>query len=187
MTVGVLAVHGDFSEHRSVLASLDVESREIRTLEDLAPLTHLIIPGGESTVMGGFLERTGMGKRIQKRVAEGSLAVFGTCAGAILLTKKITGKLPPHSLKLLDATIERNAYGTQHQSFEASITVLVVRPKITVAFIRAPRFTKMGKSVSVLAKHNGDPILVRQGRILASTFHPEVTGETAIHALFLKL
>lgn len=169
------------------MRSLKIRHHEVRSLKDLHRCTHLIIPGGESTVMSRFLELTGVGKGIQARVRDGSLAVYGTCAGAILLAKKVTGKHPPKTLKLLDITIERNAYGTQLQSFDARLNVKKSTPSIRVAFIRAPVIRKLEKGMKILGSYGGHPVLVRSGRVLAGTFHPELRDSTDLHALFLKL
>lgn len=198
--VGVLAFQGDFAEHIEVLRSLDVEAIEVRTLEELDRVNRLIIPGGESTVMAQFLEETGVGKEIVRRATlkpardasrrptkNSSLFVYGTCAGAILLAKKAIGKNAPQTLGLIDMEIDRNAYGTQIDSFETKLTVEGIPSLIPVAFIRAPIIRAVGKHVEVLASFENNPVLVRQGRILAGTFHPEVRGETRIHRLFLTL
>lgn len=187
MTVGVLSFHGDFAEHLDVLRSLKVKNLEVRSTDDLQKVSHLIIPGGESTVMSQFLSSTGVGKEIIRRVKEKSLAVYGTCAGAILIARKATGKNAPKTLGLIDIVVDRNAYGTQMQSFQADLAVKGFVKPLPVAFIRAPVITKNGKNVEVLAVHNGHSVLVKQGRILAGTFHPEVCGESAVHRLFLSL
>lgn len=187
MTIGVLAFHGDFAEHIEVLLSLKVKAIEVRSLEDLAKVDRLIIPGGESTVMSEFLESTGVGRTIQKRVNEGTLPVYGTCAGAILLARKVRGKNSPKPLKLINIVIDRNAYGNQPQSFSAKVSVRGIKEPMQVAFIRAPKITKVGRKVEILAVHDGDPILVRQGKVLAGTFHPEVRAEKRIHEIFLRL
>lgn len=187
MTVGVLAFHGDFAEHMDVLTLLKAKHCEVRNLDDLAKITHLIIPGGESTVMSQFLTDTGVGREIRSRVKAKSLAVYGTCAGAILLGTKVTGQNPPKPLGLLDMTIERNAYGTQAQSFARQLAVEGIATSVEVSFIRAPVITKVGKGVEVLATLEGKPVLVKQGRILAGTFHPEIRGEMAIHKMFLAM
>ncbi len=204
MQVGVLAFHGDFAEHLDVLRSMDVPAIEVRNLGQLAKVDRLIIPGGESTVMSKFLESTGVGEEIVRRSrishhssppvggrgkGEGGrpFVVYGTCAGAILVAKEVTGKNVPKPLGLIDITVERNAYGTQAQSFETRLKVKGVRSPINVAFIRAPIITRVGKGVEVLASHKGVPVLVRQGMVLAGTFHPEVRGNTKIHELFLNL
>ncbi|MSR87078.1 pyridoxal 5'-phosphate synthase glutaminase subunit PdxT [Candidatus Peribacteria bacterium] len=185
MTIGVLAFHGDFAEHLDVLKSLSVQCREVRSLADLDKVHRLIIPGGESTVMSRFLDESGLDKEIIKRVVQGSLPIYGTCAGAILLAKKVTGKNAPRSLKLIDMVIDRNAYGTQAQSFQTELKLKGMKKPLPVAFIRAPMITKVGEDVEVLASHNGFPVLVKQGSVLAGTFHPEVRGQDAIHRLFL--
>jgi pyridoxal 5'-phosphate synthase pdxT subunit len=185
--VGILAYQGDVAEHEAVLDMLKQKHRQVRTTDDLSGVTHLIIPGGESTVIGRFLGMWGLGKEIQKRVKAGTLAVFGTCAGAILVSRKIAGKNNPSPLGLIDIAVDRNAYGTQIDSFEAEIDVRGIGKHVPVAFIRAPKLTKVGKGVDVLAKRGDDPVLIRQGRVLASVCHPEARGETAIHRLFLGL
>jgi 5'-phosphate synthase pdxT subunit len=215
MIVGVLAFQGDFAEHIAVLHSLSVPAIEVRSLADLSKVSALIIPGGESTVIAKFLEESGVGKEISRRVgnkggkvgmvgklgsaeknngsgilpvcSSHSLIVYGTCAGAIILARKVTGKNAPRSLGLIDITIDRNAYGTQVDSFEAELKISGIKKPVPVAFIRAPKITRVGKGVEVLALHDGDPVLVRQGRVLVSTFHPEVRGDTRIHELFLRI
>lgn len=187
MVVGILAFHGDVAEHIEVLTKLKVQSIEVRTLDDLEKVDRLIIPGGESTVMSRFLYMTGMDRVIRKRVAKGDLAVYGTCAGAILVAQKVKGKNAPSPLGLINIVVERNAYGTQMQSFEADLKVRGISEPIHAAFIRAPIITKIGSGVEILSVFDGNPVLVRQGRVLAGTFHPEARGEIAIHKLFLSL
>ena len=185
MVIGVLAFHGDVAEHLAVLRSLKVAAKEIRTVAALEDCTHLIIPGGESTVIAKFLHESGLDKLIRIRVSRGDLAVYGTCAGAILLAKKATGLHAPDPLGLIDMTVDRNAYGSQMQSFDALVHVKGLKKPLPVAFIRAPKITNVAQSVGILAEYGGSPVLVRQGRMLAGTFHPEVRGETAVHEIFL--
>lgn len=156
-------------------------------MEEMTALTHLIIPGGESTVIARFLFETGLAREIQKRVSAEHLAVFGTCAGAIVLAGSIKGPHAPRVLKLLDCVIDRNAYGTQAQSFAARVSLR--RPKVTfsASFIRAPKILRAGGDVEILAVHEGSPVVIRQGRILAAACHPEMRGETVLHKLFLTL
>ncbi|HLD71799.1 MAG TPA: pyridoxal 5'-phosphate synthase glutaminase subunit PdxT [Candidatus Peribacteraceae bacterium] len=187
MKVGILAFHGDFAEHIEILRSLKHTPVEIRTLEDLKGIPKLIIPGGESTVMAAFLEMTGLAKEIQKRVRKKNLSVFGTCAGAILLAKKATGKHTPNTLGLIDLTVDRNAYGTQLDSFAATIKAKGIKKPMNVSFIRAPRFSNVGREARVLAEYQGSPILVEQGKVLVAAFHPEVRGETSLHEYFISL
>jgi pyridoxal 5'-phosphate synthase pdxT subunit len=183
MKIGVLAFHGDFAEHLQVLADLGTPAIEVRGLEDLKSVDKLIIPGGESTVMAKFLESSGVGAEIKRR----KMPVYGTCAGAIVLSKRATGKNSPKTLGLIDIDVERNAYGTQVDSFEAVLTVKGIKTPVDVSFIRAPVITRVGKDVEVLATYQGKPVLVRQGNILAGTFHPEVRGQTKIHEMFVDM
>lgn len=186
ITVGVLALQGDFAEHVSVLDQLKVrthyakatrvKSIEVRSAKDLETCDALVLPGGESTVMMKLLCQTGLDQEIIKRVQSG-MPVFGTCAGAILLSDS--------HLDLLDITIDRNAYGSQLQSFSDQITIEDIGT-IDAIFIRAPIIIRSGEHVSVLATLKEHPVLVRQGNILAATFHPEIQSDTAIHAAFLN-
>ena len=191
MIVGVLAFQGDFSEHIDVLRTLDAETMEVRSLDDLAQVDLLIIPGGESTVIARFLQETGVGKQIVARVrgehGAKPLSVFGTCAGAIVLAKEATGKNAPDTLSLIDITVDRNAYGTQVDSFEAELRVKGFLKPVNVSFIRAPKITRIGKDVVVLSSYKGMPVLVRQGRVMVATFHSEVRGAQEIHSAFLRM
>jgi 5'-phosphate synthase pdxT subunit len=176
ITVGVLALQGDVAEHINVIESLKVESLKVRSVEDLSKCDALIIPGGESTVMMKFLKESGLDQIIIKRASEG-MPIFGTCAGAILLSDSHLG--------LLDISVDRNAYGAQQQSFVDQIAVEGIGT-IDATFIRAPIITRTGEEVSVLARHDDHPVLVQQGSIFASTFHPEIGSQLVIHALFLE-
>ncbi len=213
MIVGILAFHGDVQEHRDVLSKMRVHSLEVRTVSDLAKVDALIIPGGESTVIAQFLEETGAGKDIARRAglkaemagkAERAglavlvdtqnfaslpkpLIVYGTCAGAILLAKKVTGKNAPKTLGLIDVAVDRNAYGTQIDSFEAELKISGIQKPVPVAFIRAPKITAVGKGVEVLAKFRSEPVLVRQGNVMIGTFHAEVRDSDEIHRMFLSM
>ncbi|UPA22009.1 pyridoxal 5'-phosphate synthase glutaminase subunit PdxT [Candidatus Peribacteria bacterium] len=185
--IGILAFQGDVAEHAAIFLKLGHTATEIRTRTDLTSITHLVIPGGESTVIARFLRETGVGEVITHKVSDGTLAVFGTCAGAILLATAATGKNAPTPLGLIDITIERNAYGTQRDSFEADIAVTGIPDAVHAAFIRAPRITQVGQDVTVLASYQKEPVLVQSKRVLAGTFHPEVRGDTALHHFFLSL
>lgn len=186
MTVGVLALQGGFAEHRSVLGSLGVRSCEVRTPEDLRAVERLIIPGGESTVMLRLLRESGMGEEIVRRQREGTLPLFGTCAGAIVLSSAVAdGSVEP--LCLMDIAVERNSYGRQLQSFRTEIDVAGALRPVSVSFIRAPRIVKIGGAAQVLATHDGEPVLVRQGGMIAATFHAELAGDAAVHELFLAV
>lgn len=186
MRVGVLALHGDVAEHIAVLKKLGEKSVEVRTEDDLETVDRLIIPGGESTVMSRLLWMDGLAEAIIKRVKKG-MPVYGTCAGAILLAERATGEHPPKTLGLMDIIVDRNAYGTQIDSFETALKIDGISKPVPVAFIRAPVIARTGKDVEILAMHENKPVLVRQGKMLAGTFHPEVRGETAVHRMFLAL
>lgn len=189
MIVGVLAFQGDFAEHIAVLSRMHVPSVEVRTKDDMSKIDALIIPGGESTVIAKFLEETGVGAEIVKRLksVKHPLRVYGTCAGAIVLARKATGKNAPKTLGLIDAVVDRNAYGNQINSFEAELKVSGIRKPVPVAFIRAPKITAVGKGVVILAKFRGEPVLIRQGNVMIGTFHAEVRASTDVHQLFLGI
>ncbi|MEX0665269.1 MAG: pyridoxal 5'-phosphate synthase glutaminase subunit PdxT [Acidimicrobiia bacterium] len=186
MKIGVLALQGAFREHREVLDALGVESTEVRTPEQVAGLDALILPGGESTTVGKLLDTSGLLPVLRERLHDG-LAAFGTCAGLILLSKRVIDGRPDQvSLDALDATVRRNAYGTQLASFEAALQVDGLgNDPFPGVFIRAPVVEAVGDAVEVLASHEGHPVLVRSGRIWASTFHPELSGDLRIHEHFL--
>ena len=189
MVVGVLAFQGDFAEHITVLHRLHVPSLEVRTIQDLSKIDALIIPGGESTVIAQCLHLSGVGREIVRRVKniQRPMLVYGTCAGAIVLAKNVTGKNAPRPLGLIDITAERNAYGTQADSFEAVLRIGGIHGSVRASFIRAPKITRVGKGVEVISKYKGQPVLVRQGNVLAGTFHPEAREETAVHGLFIRM
>ena len=178
--VGVLALQGDFREHKEALKRLGIEAKEVRKKEHLEGLKALIVPGGESTTIGKLAREYGIEDEVRKRVEEGSLALFGTCAGAIWLAKEIVGYPEQPRLGVLEAWVERNAFGRQVESFEEDLEVRGLGPFHGV-FIRAPAFRKLGEGVEVLAELNGLPVLVRQGKILASAFHPELTDDVRLH------
>ncbi len=185
MTVGVLALQGDFVEHLSILESMGIQTLEVRTPEDLSKVHRLIIPGGESTAISLLLESSGLKRAIVERVKAGTLPILGTCAGVILLAKHVTGKNAPSTLRLMDITVDRNAYGSQLQSFDEKIRIKGSSKPLNVSFIRAPRITATGKHVQVLATYGSSAVFVRQGSLFAATFHAEVKGISAVHALFL--
>lgn len=181
--VGVLALQGDFREHLAVLRRLEVPAQEVRTVEDLEAVDALILPGGESTTIARLMAKSGLDRVIKKR-GEAGMPLYGTCAGLILLAKELVEDRP-QPLGLLDVTVDRNAYGRQVDSFEADIHIKSMGPFHAV-FIRAPKITRCGPSVEILAEHDGAPVLVRQGNLLGSSFHPELTDDTRIHEFFLS-
>jgi len=185
MRIGVLAVQGDFEAHSKVLDQLGVERRLVKCAADLAGLDGLILPGGESTTQLKFLEEDGLWAAL-KKFAESGGALFGTCAGAILLAREVRNPAQP-SLALADFAIVRNAYGRQLASAVRSGNSKLKDQPLEMVFIRAPIIEQVGPSVEVLAECDGRPVLVRQGRILAATFHPELTADTTVHEAFLRL
>ncbi len=186
MNVGVLALQGDVIEHRKMLRGLGVEAPEIRLPEELARVDGLIIPGGESTTIGKLMVEFGLDRAIPVRVGQG-MAVYGTCAGMILLARTARGGEPP-LLRLMDITVERNAYGRQVDSFETDLDVPAFGPPpLHAVFIRAPVIEEVGPGVTVLASLNGRPVLARQGRLLVSSFHPELAQDDRVHRYFLEM
>ncbi|HEX9236980.1 MAG TPA: pyridoxal 5'-phosphate synthase glutaminase subunit PdxT [Actinomycetota bacterium] len=183
MKAGVLALQGDFREHARMFAECGASPVLVRTPEDLDGVACLAIPGGESTTIAKLAQRHGMVDPIRQRIADG-MPVFGTCAGMIVMAKEVGDGDP--LLGVLDIGVERNAYGRQVDSFEADVEVTDVGP-VRAVFIRAPQVTRWGSGVEVLAEHDGRPVVVRQGRLLASAFHPEIAGDPRLHARLLEL
>jgi len=183
--IGILAVQGDFAAHAAMLAGMGIETAEVRTREDLADCDGLILPGGESTTQLQFLQEEGLYEAIKKFAAEDK-AIFGTCAGAILLATEVKN---PHqeSLGLLDMTVLRNGYGRQVHSDVVSGPSTLKKDPLEMVFIRGPIFERVGPDVSVLAEFAGKPALVQKGNILAAAFHPELTDDTTVHQHFLDL
>lgn len=180
--IGVLALQGDFAEHLAVLDSLGHRSRMVRSGLDLDGVDALIIPGGESTTMLKLIDRYEMRDVLVKRLKHG-MPVFGTCAGAIVLAERVSDGEP--TLGVWDLQVERNAYGRQVESFEADLTVDGLEEPVRGIFIRAPIITNAAGS-TVLARWDGQPVLVRRDNLLAATFHPELAGETRIHRWFVE-
>ena len=175
MRVGVLAVQGNFREHAAMLRALGAEVVEVRLPEQLEGLDGLVIPGGESTAIMRLIRLYGLEEAIRAFDAP----VFGTCAGMILLDRTHLG--------LVDVDVERNGYGRQLASFEADLDLADGEEPLRGVFIRAPRVTATGPAVEVLASHDGVPVLLREGRFLIASFHPELTADTRVHERFLEL
>ena len=184
--VGVLAVQGDFEKHIEAVKSCRPDARitEVRTPEQLAGLTHLIIPGGESTTVGLLLQRYGLGPAIQNAAMAG-LPIWGTCMGMILMASSVAGR-EQYSLNLLDITVERNAFGAQVHSFEEELQVNGLEEPLMAVFIRAPIVTVVGENVEILATVNERIVAVRQDNRLGTSFHPELTADTRLHDWFLS-
>ncbi len=185
LKIGVFALQGAFIEHERALLSLGAEVKEIRLFSDFSDeLDGVILPGGESTVQGKLLREGGFLEPLKKRIEEG-LPVYGTCAGMILLANKLSNDGNVY-LGTLDATVRRNAYGRQLGSFAEELDFKGVG-KFPAVFIRAPFVESAGKNVEILAEHKGKIVAVRQGHMLATAFHPELTGDLRIHAYFLDM
>lgn len=182
--VGVLALQGDFREHLKVLERLGCETRPVRIRDDLEQVQALIIPGGESTTIGKLAVRFGILDELRSRIDAG-MPVYGTCAGMIFLASSVTEGHQP-LLGNLDVVVERNAFGRQNDSFEADLDIVGLDRPFPGVFIRAPWVAKLGDAVEVLATIDSHPVMVRQGRVLASSFHPELTGDDRIHSMFVE-
>jgi pyridoxal 5'-phosphate synthase pdxT subunit len=182
--VGVLALQGDFEAHQKALERAGADAVQVRTPSELQRVQGLVIPGGESSTMLKLLGETGMMEPL--REFAGDKPVFGTCAGAIIVAKEVSNPVQ-EALGVIDISVERNAYGRQLDS-----RIVHLRPEglaggdLEAVFIRAPIIRKVGEGVRVLATYNGDPVLVEQGRHVVATFHPELTGDTRVHELFLS-
>lgn len=182
--IGVLAIQGDYAAHAAALERSGAEPSEIRKPEELFAVDGLILPGGESTTMLKFLERMELFDALRDFCS--TKPVFGTCAGAILLAREVRN---PHqrSLGILDAVVERNAYGRQIDSTILAAPTALPGGPLEMVFIRAPRIAFIGPEVQSLATREGAPTLVRQGRILAATFHPELSRDDRVHKLFVDI
>jgi len=185
MKIGILAVQGDFAAHAAALQSLGAETAEVRTVQDLEACDGLILPGGESTTQLQFLREEGLYDAI-RNFADSGHAVFGTCAGAILLATHVSNP-PQASLGLLDMTILRNGYGRQLASDVFFGPCTLKKEPLEMVFIRGPIIESVGPGISVLAKHSGQPTLVQKGNLLAATFHPELTDDLTVHQHFLSM
>ncbi len=183
MTIGVLALQGDFAEHRRAFEELGAQTREVRTAADLAVVDALVMPGGESTTMLKLLEIESL-KEPLRRFGE-SKPIFAACAGAILLAKQVTHPVQD-SLALVDIDVERNAYGRQVHSTVTRIGLEDSGEELEAVFIRAPIIRRCGAGVRVLARHRGDPVLVSSGRHLVATFHPELSTDRTVQRKFLE-
>jgi pyridoxal 5'-phosphate synthase pdxT subunit len=184
--VGVLSLQGDFAEHLRTLDRIGAEGVDVRRADQLDEIDALIIPGGESTTIGKLAERYDIIPKLKDRVAAG-MPVWGTCAGAIFLAKDVPGH--PHPLAaVMDIAVERNAFGRQQESFETDLDVKGFDAPYHAVFIRAPKIARVGKSVETLAAlEDGTVVAARQGNLLATSFHPELTKDDRFHRYFLTL
>jgi 5'-phosphate synthase pdxT subunit len=186
--VGILSLQGDVAEHRAALIELGARPRPVRRPEDLAGLDGIIVPGGESTTMSMLLESSGLGDPLAKELGAG-LPAFGTCAGMILLGSAIAdGRADQRCFRAIDIRVRRNGFGRQVDSFECDLAVGALGDgSLHAVFIRAPVVEATGPGVEVLARWAGMPVLCRQGDVLVSAFHPELTADRRVHALFLSM
>jgi len=181
--VGVLALQGDVREHVRLLKDMGATVRTVKTLPELESVDAIVLPGGESTTIGFLLEKFDLLEPLRKRIEDG-MPTLGTCAGAILLAKNVTGGDIP-KLAVLDATVHRNAYGSQIDSFEDDLDVEGAG-RMHAVFIRAPVFESVGDDVEVLSTCRDHPVVVRQGNVIAATFHPELADESGLHRLLIS-
>jgi 5'-phosphate synthase pdxT subunit len=187
LEIGVLAVQGDFAEHIAVLRRLGVIARQVRLPRQIDGLDGLVIPGGESTVLGRLMSIYHLREPIKKMAQQGK-SIWGTCAGMIMLAERIS-ESDPEPLKLMNIDVHRNAFGRQIDSFEQDLAIKELGSSVFRAvFIRAPVVTRLGANVKVLASLNdGRPVAVQQGKMLATAFHPELTGDNRFHRHFLSI
>lgn len=183
--VGVLALQGDVREHLRLLDELGADAATVKHPEQLAEVDALIIPGGESTTIGKLATRFGLIDPLREAIGQG-LPVYGTCAGMILLASSVTEGDQP-LIGALDVLVRRNAFGRQNESFEADLDIEGLDESFHAVFIRAPWIEKVGSEVEVLAEIDEHPVMVRQGSLLATSFHPELTGDGRIHRMLLEL
>ena len=183
MKAGVLALQGDFREHGRMLAEAGATPVEVRNADDLAEVGCLVIPGGESTTMAKLARAYDLVEPVRARAAHG-MPIFGTCAGMIVLAQRVEGGHPLFAV--MDIGVQRNAYGRQVDSFEDQVAVEGIDHGVRGVFIRAPKITDVGKDVRILARHEGDPVVLEQGNLLVSSFHPELIGETGLHRYLLS-
>jgi pyridoxal 5'-phosphate synthase pdxT subunit len=184
MNIGILAIQGDYAAHAAALNRLGAAHAFVRTPADLSGVDGVILPGGESTTHLKVLKEEGLFEGLKDFAAKGG-AFFGTCAGAILLAREVQGP-SQESLGLLDIAVLRNGYGRQLASDVHLGKTKLRQEPVEMVFIRAPIIESVGQGIEILAEDAGHPVLVRQGKILASTFHPELTDDTAVHEYFLK-
>ncbi|WP_457629634.1 pyridoxal 5'-phosphate synthase glutaminase subunit PdxT [Oceanithermus sp.] len=182
--VGVLALQGDFREHKLMLERLGARVREVRLPEHLESLGGLVVPGGESTTIGKLAAEYGLDAAVRQAYEAGDLAIWGTCAGAIWIAREILDYQQPH-LGLMDIAVRRNAFGRQVDSFEVDLEVEGLNAPFRAVFIRAPEIVRAGEGVRVRARHEGRVVFAEQERMWAMAFHPELTGDDRLHREFL--
>ena len=184
MKAGILALQGDVKEHKRVLIKLDVEPIEVKLPQDLEDIDALIIPGGESTTISLLMKKYRLDKAIKEKHKQG-MPIYGTCAGAIVLAKNITGNKQA-KLGLVDINIKRNDYGRQIDSFETNLSIKDIG-NFKGIFIRSPIIKSFHNGVEILSEHKNNPVMLRQNNLLITTFHPELTNDTRVHEYFLNM
>lgn len=187
MKIGILAIQGSVAEHKKALQKLDIEVVEVRLPADLCSIQGIILPGGESTAQSKLMERFGVFDVLKQKIESG-LPVWGTCAGAILLAKEIKGKTIPKALSVMNIEADRNAYGSQIDSFEVVLeTDLDEFKNLSGVFIRAPKLQPIDSTVEVLCEYKNYPVMLQQGHMLITSFHPELTNDLRVHEYFKKI
>jgi len=188
MKIGVLSVQGAVSEHMNHLERCNVEAVAVKNAESLNEVKGLIVPGGESTTIGKLIDIFGLSDLIRSRNSQGKLAVFGTCAGMVLMASEvIDGIKEQPKLNLMDIGVQRNAFGRQRESFETELEFNSFKEPLTAVFIRAPLIVKTGEGVEVLSKMPEGIVAARQGHLLATSFHPELTDDLRVHRYFIEM
>ncbi|KZE70678.1 glutamine amidotransferase [Paenibacillus jamilae] len=185
MKIGVLSLQGAVAEHIRSIERAGAEGIAVKKIEQLDELSGLIIPGGESTTIGKLMRKYDFIEAIRQFSNQGK-PVFGTCAGLIVLAKTIQGQEEAH-LGLMDITVARNAFGRQRESFETDLNIKGIEEPVRAVFIRAPLIQSVGMGVDVLSEHNGEIVAARQGHLLASSFHPELTDDYRLHQYFVDM
>jgi 5'-phosphate synthase pdxT subunit len=185
VVIGVLALQGDVQEHLDAVRRAGAEAVPVKTREELEQVDGLIIPGGESTTVGKLLERFEL-MPLVRDLPDANKPIFGTCTGMILLAKTIEASTQPR-IGVMDITVRRNAFGRQIDSFEEDLTVDGIDGPVRAVFIRAPYITDIRPGVEILAEVDGHPVMVREGNLLATAFHPELTDDVRVHKLFIAM
>lgn len=186
MPAGVIAVQGDYAKHLEALAAIGVDAVEVRTPEELARVDRAILPGGESTTVGLLMQRFGLAEALRSAAKDG-MPIWGTCMGMILLSRGIEGRPEQFTLNLLDVTVRRNAFGAQVHSFEDLVTVEGLAEPVLGVFIRAPIVTELGPLATEIARYDDKIVAVRQGKVVGTSFHPELTEDRRLHEWFCGL
>jgi len=185
LKIGVLSLQGDYEKHLDILKRLNIKTLKVRYKKDLLNIDALIIPGGESSTLSKLIEKESLYTPLKKFISK--YPVYGTCAGLILLSQSIKNNREVRSFKALDISLVRNGWGRQINSFSKEISIKVFKNKYRGVFIRAPKISNCGHTIDVLSVLNDSPIMIRQNKILGTTFHPELTNDTRIHEYFIKM